>query len=285
MKTDILLPENTTSAPGLMCGGARATDGSCSSYRPKFSVVTVVFNALDALKATVASVQAQEYGDIEHIIVDGGSSDDTMDYLRSLENRLSLWVSEPDKGIYDAMNKGLRLARGDYVHFLNAGDTFVEGRTLSDVAAELNNAPTILMNRVRALDAQGVRLFPTVQGLTRVRETFLSAYCHQAAFVLREAYLAVGGFDLSYRHFADFKALWMIRDAGRVQETQIEVVVFPLDGISSDWRRATKLAQERERLLAELGDPSNALQYQIRILRARIYTLRMMLCHRLRQCT
>lgn len=244
----------------------------------------MVFNSLNALKATVVSVQAQEYADFEHIVVDGGSCDGTVDYLRSLENCRPLWISEPDKGIYDAMNKGLRLARGEYVHFLNAGDTFVGVNTLSDVAAKLDSAPTILMNRVRALDVERVHLFPRVQGLTSVRETFLSAYCHQAAFVRREAYLAVGGFDLSYQHFADFKALWVIRNVGHVLETSLEVAVFPLDGISSDWRRASKLAQERERLLAELGDPSNALQYFIRILRARIYTVRMKFLHRLRKC-
>jgi hypothetical protein len=153
------------------------------------------------------------------------------------------------------------------------------------VAAKLYSAPTILMNRVRAFDEHRVILLPKAQGLTRVRETFLSGYCHQAAFVRREAYLAVGGFDLSYRHFADFKALWTIRETGRVKETPLEVVVFPLDGVSSDWRRATNLAQERERLLAELGDPSNQLQFHLRILRARLYYLRMMLRHWLWQCT
>lgn len=284
MTAGLPLPEKATGA-AVLCGGIRNTDCACAGERPTFSVITVVFNALDALQATVTSVQAQEYGDIEHIVVDGGSCDGTVDYLRSLENRLSLWISEPDKGIYDAMNKGLQLARGDYVHFLNAGDTFVDKHTLSDVAVKLRSAPTILMNRVRAIDGHRVLLFPKAQGLTQVRETFLSAYCHQAAFVRREAYIAVGGFDLSYRHFADFKALWTIRCAGRVLETPLEVAVFPLDGVSSDWRRATKLAQERERLLAELGDPSNALQYNFRILRARLYTLRVMLRHRLRQCT
>lgn len=278
-------PKNATVAVTALRGGARATDSASTGERPTFSVITVAFNALDALKATVACVQAQEYGDIEHIVVDGGSCDGTVDYLRSQENRLSLWISESDKGIYDAMNKGLRLARGDYVHFLNAGDTFANVNTLFDVAAKLNSAPTILMNRVRALDGHRVLLLPKEQGLTRVRETFLSAYCHQAAFVRREAYLAVGGFDLSYRHFADFKALWTIRGAGCVQETPLEVAIFPLDGVSSDWRRATKLAKERERLLAELGDQSNPLRYHLRILRARFYALRMMFRHCLRQCT
>lgn len=285
LTTDFPLPDNRTLPTTKMRGGVLAKDGASAGDRPKFSIITVVFNALDALKTTVASVQAQEYTDFEHIVVDGGSCDGTVDYLHSLENRLSLWISEPDKGIYDAMNKGLLLARGDYVYFLNAGDIFVATHSLCDVAAKLDSAPTILMCRVRALDGDRVLLFPKVQGLNRVRETFMSAYCHQAAFVRREAYHAVGGFDLRYRHFADFKALWTIRCVGRVQETQLEVAVFPLDGVSSDWRQATKLTQERERLLGELGDSSNALQYSIRILRARLYTIHMKFRHILRQCT
>lgn len=285
MMADTPFPASATPAAAAASSGARTENGSSGGNRPMFSVITVVFNALDALQASVASVQAQEFDDVEHIVVDGGSRDGTVDYLRGQGSRLSLWVSESDKGIYDAMNKGLRLARGDYVHFLNAGDTFIDSQTLREVAARLDGAPAILMNRVRAVDADGVRLFPKVQGLTGVRETFLSAYCHQAAFVRRDAYLAVGGFDLSYRHFADFKALWTIRSTGRVRETSLEVAVFPLDGVSNDWRRATKLTQERERLLAELGDPSNIWQYHLRILRARLYTLRMMLRHRMRQCT
>jgi glycosyltransferase involved in cell wall biosynthesis len=282
------LLENMTTAVTAICGSgnarACATDDDSIGNRPTFSIITVVFNALDALKVTITSVQSQEYSNIEHIVVDGGSCDGTVDYLRSMTNRLSLWISEPDKGIYDAMNKGLQLARGDYVHFLNAGDTFVDAQTLCDVAAKLDGTPTILMNRVRALDGQRVCLYPKTQGLTRVRETFLSAYCHQAAFVRREAYIAVGCFDLSYRYFADFKALWTIRGVGHVRETPLEVAVFPLDGVSSDWRLATKIALERERLLSELGDTSKAWQYQLRILRARLYTFRMSLSKRIRQC-
>ncbi len=262
-------------------------DGANIGDRPTFSVITVAFNALGPLKATVASVQAQEYGNIEHIVVDGSSCDGTVDFLRSVESCLSQWISEPDKGIYDAMNKGLRLARGEYVYFLNAGDTFIDGDTLHTVAALLTERPTILMNRVRAIDDSGVRLLPNAIGLIRVREVFLSAYCHQAAFVRRDAYLSVGGFDSAYPHFADFKALWTIRRQPDclLLETPLEVAEFPLDGVSSDWRQATKLTQERERLLAELGDRSKAWQCHLRILRARLYTFRMMLHHRLRQCT
>lgn len=254
---------------------------------PLLTVLTVVFNGSEQLASTMDSVLAQRRTDVEYLVIDGGSTDGTLKLFRHYEDRLDYWLSEPDRGIYDAMNKGLRLARGEYVYFLNAGDTLAGSDTLQEVIALLDRRPTILMNRVRAVDGAGVRLFPKAMGLTNARETFMSAYCHQAAFVRRDAYLDVGGFDLAYRHFADFKALWKIRTkAGAIlQETSLEVAEFPLDGVSSDWRRATELTQERERLLAELGDPSNAWQYQMRVLRARLYTMRMKLRHRLRQCS
>ena len=258
---------------------------SINTSTPLISIVTVVFNALEPLRRTIASVQGQDTDNSEHVIIDGGSTDGTLEYLNSLAAGRVRWISEPDNGIYDAMNKGLGIARGRYVHFLNAGDTFVHPGTLREVEPLLHESPTILMNRVQAISSDGSvqRLLPTTRGLTGAREMFMSAYCHQAAFVRRDAYLAAGGFDDRYRHFADFKALWRARALdNRVVETMIEVARFPLDGVSSDWRHAPQLAGERERLLAELGDPSSSVVYGMRMLKAHLYKLRMMIRHHLR---
>lgn len=272
-------------------GGARlaTSNASTSIAQPTISVITVAFNALEPLRRTLASVRQQDITDItdiEHIVVDGGSTDGSVEFLRSLSDAVSYWISEPDKGIYDAMNKGLQLANGRYVHFLNAGDTFLHPDTLRSVKGLLRDSPTLLMNRVQAVASDGAspRLFPTALGLASARAKFKSAYCHQAAFVRREAYLAVGGFDTSYRHFADFKALWSTRAwDNRVLETTLEVVRFPLDGVSSDWRRAPQLARERERLLAELGEASSPVLHRLRILKAHLYKLRMMIRDHLRR--
>ncbi|QEC52081.1 glycosyl transferase family 2 [Anseongella ginsenosidimutans] len=97
------------------------------------SVITVTFNCRELLPRTLESVQAQAFSSIEHIIVDGASTDGTLELIRENEAYLGAWISEPDKGIYDAMNKGLRMARGKYVLFLNAGDTFYSEGTLLEV--------------------------------------------------------------------------------------------------------------------------------------------------------
>ena len=91
---------------------------------PKISVVTVCLNAAQALERTLASVEAQDYGGIESIVVDGGSTDGTPQVVAKFGHVVSKYVSEKDRGIYDAMNKGVGMASGDYCIFLNAGDTF-----------------------------------------------------------------------------------------------------------------------------------------------------------------
>ena len=92
-------------------------------HQPRVTVVTVTYNALDALSKTMRSVEAQDYANIEYIIVDGASSDATPSMLAQYHGRLNRWVSEKDRGIYDAMNKGVKMSTGEYVIFMNAGDT------------------------------------------------------------------------------------------------------------------------------------------------------------------
>src|SRR5690606_30099751 len=101
---------------------------------PVLSIITVTFNCRDLLPRTLESVQEQSFPGIEHVIVDGASTDGTLDLIRAHADRLGSWVSEPDKGIYDAMNKGLHMARGEYVLFLNAGDTFFSKDTVGEVS-------------------------------------------------------------------------------------------------------------------------------------------------------
>src|SRR6266498_2998001 len=86
------------------------------------SIITVVLNMKDGLERTVRSVAGQTYSDIEFVVIDGGSTDGTLDLIKKYEDKISYWSNEKDEGIYDAMNKGLRKAKGDYVWFLNAGD-------------------------------------------------------------------------------------------------------------------------------------------------------------------
>src|SRR5271157_3624714 len=100
---------------------------------PKISIITVVYNGEKVLLRTIESIANQTFRDIEYIIIDGSSKDGTVGIIENNNHSITKWISEPDKGLYDAMNKGLRMARGEYVLFLNAGDQFYEKNTLAKI--------------------------------------------------------------------------------------------------------------------------------------------------------
>ncbi|MCP4156070.1 MAG: glycosyltransferase, partial [bacterium] len=100
----------------------------------KISIVTVVYNNKEQVEQAIESVLSQDYSDLEYIIVDGGSTDGTLDIVKRYGGRIAKWKSEPDKGIYGAMNKGIGLATGDVVGFLNSDDVYINGSVISKIA-------------------------------------------------------------------------------------------------------------------------------------------------------
>lgn len=118
---------------------------------PKFSIITVTYNAEAVLEDTIQSVISQTYHHVEYIIVDGASKDGTLSIIDRYKDRITRIVSEPDKGLYDAMNKGIRLATGDYLCFLNAGDSFHEDDTLQQMVHSISSSelPTCCMAKQR----------------------------------------------------------------------------------------------------------------------------------------
>lgn len=172
------------------------------------TLVTVTFNAASTIERTLQSVAQQTYRDYEHLIIDGASKDNTVEIARKYNTTI---VSEPDKGLYDAMNKGLRLAKGDYVCFLNAGDKLHSADTLAKVAAVAERTKVgVVYGDTDIVDDEGVkirrrRLTPP-KHLTwkSFREGML--VCHQSFHINRDI---AQPYDLSYRFSADFD--WCIR--------------------------------------------------------------------------
>ncbi len=103
------------------------------SKQPLISVITICYNAAAGIERTIQSVLGQTYRNIEYIIIDGGSSDGTVDIIKKYEDRFEYWVSEPDKGIYDAMNKGIKHAEGEWLNMMNAGDNFADKDVLKNI--------------------------------------------------------------------------------------------------------------------------------------------------------
>lgn len=150
---------------------------------PQISVITVALNAARGLQKTMNSILGQDYPRVEFIVIDGGSTDGTVEVIRSHAGHLAYWVSEPDKGIYDAMNKGLAVAKGEWVNFMNAGDTFFDSRVLADVFnQEVAGAEVIYGDSIACYPA-----FKTMRKALPVENLWKGMVCcHQAVFFRTE---------------------------------------------------------------------------------------------------
>lgn len=179
---------------------------------PKFSIITVTYNAEAVLEDTILSVISQTYHHIEYIIIDGASKDRTLSIAERYRDRITQIVSEPDKGLYDAMNKGISLATGDYLCFLNAGDALHEDDTLFQMVHTLtgHELPDVIYGETAIVDEEGhflrMRRLSAPEELTWKSFKHGMLVCHQAFFARRDQ---VEPYDLAYRFSADFD--WCIR--------------------------------------------------------------------------
>lgn len=166
---------------------------------PKVSVITVVFNGEAHIEETLLSVLGQTYPNLEYIVIDGGSTDGTVDIIQKYQSRLAYWHSEKDAGIYDAMNKGLAKAAGHWVNFMNAGDTFYAAETVAEVFTSMQQGPTVIYGGVEIL-------YPD---LSRIQRPGILArlwqgmqFSHQAAFIDTK-YHQAHPYDITNRIAAD----------------------------------------------------------------------------------
>jgi len=205
----------------------------------KISVVTVVLDDLEGLKHTSESILCQKDSEFEWIVCDGGSGNDLVEYLRQLSGK-ALWVSEPDRGIYDAMNKGIGLCNGDYVVFLNAADTFVHDRVLQTVSEKLEESKNA---KVDVLYGGANLLFPNDRIIHRRPRTVDRSIWHglpanhQATYYRLEA-LINDPYDLKYRICGDYYlAAWFHMKGGRVDYLDEPLANFHVGGTSYKHRK------------------------------------------------
>ena len=177
----------------------------------KISIVTVCFNSADTIEDTIRSVLSQQYSRLEYIVVDGGSTDGTLDILARYRGRIAKCVSERDRGIYDAMNKGVRLAEGEFVGFLNADDVYASPTVISEIAEALRAAHTDsvygdLVYTGRRATARVVRYW---RGGEYRPRAFYSGWVppHPTFFCRTALYRRLGGFNPDYRIAGDFELM------------------------------------------------------------------------------
>ena len=167
---------------------------------PIISIITVVYNAAATLEETIKSVLAQTYENLEYVIVDGGSTDGTLDILKRYQNPKITWKSEPDKGIYDAMNKGIKMAKGEWIYFLGADDTFYNLQVLADIFSDQNNEGyDLLYGNVYAH-----ALKRTYDGEFSRERILFQNISHQAIFYKKKIHGIVGYYNDQYKTFADW---------------------------------------------------------------------------------
>lgn len=167
--------------------------------KPLITIITVVYNDSQKIENTIKSVVEQSYQSIEYIIIDGGSSDGTVDIIKKYERKISYWISEPDKGIYDAMNKGIEASKGDYILFMNSGDKIYSLNTLELIFANIKDAEIIYGDTF--LDYNGQIHLEKSKNINRIK--YGMPFCHQSVLV-NSSLLKKRLFNLKYTLASDY---------------------------------------------------------------------------------
>ena len=231
--------EPTVSSKEKEQGGFRANKSSTNSNdntigKVNVTIITVVFNDDKCLENTILSVLGQCYKDIEYIIIDGGSTDGTLDIIKKYQDKINYWVSEKDNGIYDAMNKGVDLATGEWVNFMNSGDSFYDNNVLRSVFESDD------LNSIDVIFGHHQIIYPHKKRIGKAgfaKNIWKgSQFSHQSAFV-RLSLLRKSFFNVNNRISADFEFFYNQIKAGKCFKRKDIIVSSISSGGVSDINR------------------------------------------------
>ena len=210
----------------------------CIIIKRKISVVTVCYNAASLIGETILSVINQTYPNLEYIIIDGKSKDNTVNIIKKYESKITRWISEPDEGIYYAMNKGLKYATGDYVIFMNAGDTFCHEKILEEFVPQIDEDTIVAYGDIYMVkEHYKYRAAHMSEELLEEKMPF----CHQATFV-RLNYHKKHPFDTSFKIVSDYNLFYHAYFTEKVKFQYVHCAVANFDsrGLSSANFRLTR---------------------------------------------
>lgn len=199
----------------------------------KISVITVSYNAVNCIEKTIQSVISQNISDFEYIVIDGASNDGTRAILETYKTFITKCISEPDSGIYDAMNKAISLAEGDYCIFMNAGDTFASSHVLKDVLPVLGSYDIYNGNAIYIKDKK-IRWYRKAQKDISLPFFYKSSICHQATFI-RTSLLKKYKYDESLRMVSDWK-FWIesiCKGKATYLPINIDICYFDMSGLTN----------------------------------------------------
>ena len=198
------------------------------------SVITVTLNCAETIEKTISSVLQQKNDEIEYIIIDGGSTDGTQDIIKKYDNEITYWVSEPDNGIYDAMNKGISIASGEWISFINGNDWY-ENNVFQDVKNVATNCKeSIIYGWVNQVSDGEIKGYLGISHEVDTEELhFHNLYCHQGLFLRRQLFSLVGNYDTNYKVYADYDWILKAHQLGYVPYLLNKTVAnFTMGGIS-----------------------------------------------------
>ncbi len=221
-----------------------------SQFTPKVSIITVVFNGEQTLDATIKSVINQTYNNIEYVVIDGGSKDNTINIIKKYDSKISKWISEPDYGIYDAMNKGIDMSTGDYIWFMNSGDELANKNTVENIISSCPNSDIYYGDTVM-IDSNGNEIGnrrlspPDILTWKSFKKGMLVS--HQSFIVKKQI---VQLYNLKYKFSADFEwCLLALKNAKSITNTHLTLSKF-LDGGITKQNIAAGL-KERFKIMSE----------------------------------
>ena len=219
---------------------------------PKLSIITINLNHVAGLRKTIESVVMQTRPDIEYIVIDGDSTDGSVDVIREYEPKITYWVSEPDRGIYHAMNKGIGQATGEYCQFLNSGDYLLTPDVTERMLHDMPPCSILYGNKIREINGRQVVQRSYAGRPITLLDLYRSTIFHATAYIKRSLFEQYGLYDESLKIVSDWK--FYLITVGLHNEPvayrDLDLVWFDTGGISSTQHSLD--AQEREQVLQEV---------------------------------
>lgn len=214
---------------------------------PKLSIITINFNDKAGLEKTIKSFVSQSFIDIEFIVIDGGSTDGSLELIKKYEKQLSYWCSEKDSGIYNAQNKGLKVAKGEYCLFLNSGDYLVHERIIENVFAR-NYAEDIIYGDMMVDWGAGKITLEKMHKNITLYEMYIDTVWHPVSFIRRALFEKYGNYDEHFKIVADYEFFFraIIINSASTRYLPVAISVFGFNGLSSD--PSNKATEKAERV-------------------------------------
>lgn len=230
----------------------------------QLSIITINYNNAKGLQKTIESVVSQNYKNIEYIIIDGGSKDNSVDVIKEHEDIISYWVSERDSGIYNAMNKGIQKATGEYLLFLNSGDSLVCETVLEQlIKGEKGDTDLVYGDLIRTF-SDGTQDFVEMPDFITVDRMMTQTLCHPVTLIHSRLFQEFGLYDERLKIVADWAFFFKVIVHGNATQKHKKVTVanFMMDGLSSLPESRSKINEEKDWVKMNYSSPAFIKLYQ-----------------------